>query len=70
MTDEEHEMIRRVHDYLFVPPIEGKPSRARQVDELLSVVRAGKLAGRLLLWVAGVAGAIGAIWTSLFGVGK
>lgn len=70
MTGDEHEMMRRVHDFLFVPPIEGKPSRSEQLDEVLSAVRAGKMGTRMLLWLAGIIAACAAIWSNLAGFWK
>lgn len=65
MTDDEHAMMKRVHDYLFHPPMEGKPTRAAQLDEVLGAVRAGKLGTRVLLWLAGIVAAASAIWMKL-----
>lgn len=70
VTPEEHEMMKEVHDFLFKPPIHGKASRSEQVDEVLGAVRAGKLGTRVLLWLAGMATAFGAIWSGMFGVWK
>ena len=70
MTDDEHEMIKRVHDFLFAPPIEGKPARSEQLDEVLSAVRAGKMGTRLLLWLAGLFAAATAVWSSISGFWK
>lgn len=67
MTDEEHDMIKKVHDFWFVPPIEGKPSRAAQIDEVLSAVRAGKVGTRALLWLGGVLAAAGVILSNMSG---
>lgn len=70
--DEQHEleMIQRVHDFLFRPHIEGKPTRAEQIDEALSALRAGKIGGRVVLWMAGVIAAIGALWANVQGFWK
>ena len=67
--DEQHEleMIQRVHDFLFRPHIEGKPTRAEQIDEALSALRAGKISARITLWLAAVFAAIGALWSNLPG---
>lgn len=67
MTDDEHDMIKKVHDFLFTPPLENKPSRAQQIDDLLSAVRAGKLGARSLLWIAGFAAAMGAFFAQMKG---
>ena len=68
--DKELEMVRRAHDFLFVPPIEGKPNRAEQVDELLGAVRAGKIGTRIVLWLCGLVAAIGVAITTLKAGGK
>jgi len=62
MTEEEHGMIKEVHEFLFKSPMEGKPNRAVQLDEIMSAVRAGKLGTRVLLWLSGMVVAVGAIW--------
>lgn len=60
MTEEQARMIQRVHDFWFVPPLEGKPTRAEQTDEILAAVRAGKIGTRIVLWLAGLVIAVGA----------
>lgn len=65
MTDDEHAMMKRVHDFLFTPPLEGRPNRAKQLDDVLSAVRAGKIGTRLLLWAAGIFAAGSAILVKL-----
>ncbi len=70
MTEDEHDMIKEVHDFLFKPPLEGKESRARQLDEIMSAVRAGKMGTRILLWAAGVIAAFAALASQLKGLGK
>lgn len=62
MTEEEHSMIKEVHEFLFKEPVTGKPNRAVQLDEIMSAVRAGKLGTRVLLWLAGIVVGAGAIW--------
>lgn len=51
MTDEEHAMIKRLDSWLFVPPIAGQPSRAEQLDQFLSGLRAGKFTARAFLYL-------------------
>lgn len=77
VTENEHddlqkilEMVRRGDDFLFQPHIQGKPTRAEQLDELLSAVRAGKIGTRITLWIAGVIAAFGAIWSNWVGFFK
>jgi hypothetical protein len=61
MTEDEHTMIKEVHEFLFKAPVEGKPNRAVQLDEIMSAVRAGKMGTRILLWLSGVVVAIAAV---------
>ncbi|EEX09636.1 hypothetical protein SL1157_1680 [Ruegeria lacuscaerulensis ITI-1157] len=70
MTEDEHDMIKEVHDFLFKPPLEGKSSRAEQLDEIMSAVRAGKMGTRILLWLAGVVAAVSAILVQFKGRGQ
>lgn len=70
MTEEEHRMVKRTHDFWFEPPIEGKPNRAQQVDEVLSAVRAGKIGTRIVLWLCGLIAAVAAAYTTLKGRGQ
>jgi len=62
MTEEEHSMIKEVHEFLFKAPMAGKPNRAVQLDEIMTAVRAGKLGTRVLLWLSGMVVAVGAMW--------
>ena len=88
MTDDEHKTLdeiramtadalasaKRTERFLYEPHIEGKPTRAEQIDEWLSTYRAGKLAGklslRLAMWITGAIAAVGALWTNLQGFWK
>lgn len=72
MTEEEHEMIRklaerqeRMNRFLFHPPIEGKATRAEQIDEVLSAVRAGKIGTRVVLWLCGLVAAVAGAYAAL-----
>ena len=67
MTEDEHEMIRRVHDWLFKPNIEGKPPRAELLDDVMTAIRAGKLWVRVLLYLMGAIAAFSAAWASVKG---
>ncbi|WP_157057477.1 hypothetical protein [Loktanella sp. 3ANDIMAR09] len=53
MTEDERTKLDELHDFFLKPRAPGKPSRASQIDDLLEAVRAGKLTGRVILWVAG-----------------
>ncbi len=71
MADDEHkEMVRRVHDWLFEPPIEGQTTRAEQLDRVMAGIRAGRIGARVLLWIAGFVAAIGAAWAQIKGAVK
>lgn len=70
MTEEQDKIIRRVHDWLFVPPMEGRDNRAKQLDDVMAAIRAGKLGGRATLWAAGAIAAILTAYAQLKGLGK
>ena len=70
MTEEEHKMIKEVHDWLLKPPIAGKPTRAVQLDDIMAAIRAGKLGGRAMLWIAGAIAALLAAWAQIKGAFK
>jgi len=53
MTSDERQKLDDLHDFFIKPRAPNKPSRATQIDDLLEAVRAGKLTGRVILWVAG-----------------
>ncbi|WP_157057529.1 hypothetical protein [Loktanella sp. 3ANDIMAR09] len=68
MNDEEREKLDDLHDFFIKPRAPGKPSRASQIDDLLEAVRAGKLTGRVILWVAGAIITMTAAWKGLGGL--
>ncbi|WP_299663824.1 hypothetical protein [uncultured Ruegeria sp.] len=70
MTDEEHKMIAKVHDWLFEPPMEGRDNRAKQLDDVMAAIRAGKLGGRATLWIAGAIAAVLAAYAQIKGLWK
>lgn len=59
--------LRKVHDFLYDPPMEGHESRATMIDQVLSAVLVGKLTARVALWLAGAVAAISAAWAVLKG---
>ena len=67
MTPEEHQMMREVHEWLFKPPISGKPPRAHQLDDALAGIRAGKMFTRVLLYAAGFIVAVGGSYGTIKG---
>lgn len=60
MTDEERQMLTEVHGFLFRKEYESKPTRAEQIDKLLTSVATGKVGVRVALWIAGALVAVGA----------
>lgn len=55
------ETIDKVDDFLMQPRAPGKPSRASELDDWLSFVRAGGLGVRTLIGFAAIVAAIGSI---------
>lgn len=70
MTEKEREQLQNLHDFFFKSHLEGKPTRAEQLDEVLMAVRAGKFGSRIILWLAGFVAALGVIWAYFTGVPK
>lgn len=70
MTDEEHDMIRRIDAWLFKPPIEGHPPRSEQLDQFLAGLRAGRFTARAFLYLCGFVVAVLAAYNALKGVGQ
>jgi len=64
MTEQESKMVREMHDFWHKPDVLGKPTRAAQVDEILTAMRAGKMGARIIVWICGaiitVGGAVAA----------
>lgn len=65
MNSEEQVMIRELHDFFMKPSHPGKPTRAAQLDEILSVVKTGQLTFRAVLYLAGALVAISVGWQHL-----
>lgn len=58
-------------DFWHKPPVAGARTRAQQVEDVLTAIRAGRLVSRGLLWIAGAIIAIGAAVPHLRGwIGK
>ena len=80
MTDEESRKISDLHDeitkideihtFLMKPMGPDRPSRAKEIDEALTAIRAGRLIARLSLWTLGFVAAIGAAWVAVKGMIK
>lgn len=54
------EKLEDQSDFWHRPPVTGARTRAQQVEDLLSALRAGGLVSRGLLWIAGAVIAFGA----------
>lgn len=67
MTDDEHEMIKQVHEFLFRPPGPKREPRAVQIDQALEGIRTGKVGVRAALWLCGAAVAVMATYNQFFG---
>lgn len=67
MTDDERRKLSELHAFFMEPTAPGKPSRAALLDDALDAVAAGKLGGRVILWVASLVAAVGVIYTSIRG---
>lgn len=70
MTDEESNKIDELHRFFFTPPLKGHPTRAQQIEDVLTAVRTGKNIARALLWVLGVIAACGVAWAQIKAVLK
>lgn len=70
MTDSERQKLEEIHDFFFKPSLSGKPNRAEQIEDVLSVVRTGKISARIVLYLAGGIVALAAAWNQITGWGK
>lgn len=53
MTSEDlDQKIEELHAFWFKPPVLGQPSRAEQIDTLLTLTRNSKFTFRAALWIA------------------
>lgn len=43
-----------LHDYFMKPPLPGQPTRAAQLDEILTARISLKFSLRMMLWIAGL----------------
>lgn len=65
MTEDQGSKLDELHDFFMKPAVEGRPSRAQEIDDLLLTVRAGKLGWRIILSVCGLVIALAATWAIL-----
>lgn len=70
MTDEERAMITDMHRFWFEPVGPKQPSRAEELDQMLTAFRTGKFSVRAFLWLCAMVAAVGAAWTQIRGLGK
>ena len=63
--ENETEAVRELHEYIFKPTMMGGKSRAEQLDNLLAILRSGKLSGRIIIWVGGGAMAAIGAWNTV-----
>lgn len=70
MLEESLEKLNRIDDYFFSTAIDGTPSRAARLDKILKAMDAGKLGGRVILWVAGAITVLSSAWFALKGFGR
>ena len=67
MTADEKAKLDDLHGFFMRPRAPGRPSRAQEIDEVLSAVAAGRIGIRLGLWLAGTIVAVSAAWTAVRG---
>ena len=67
MQEEEQQKLDDIHRFLFDPTGPKQPSRAEEIDQMLTAYRTGKFGMRAFLWLCAVVAAVGAAWTQLRG---
>lgn len=70
MTDVEREKLDDLHRFFFDPVGPKQPSRAEEIDQVLTAFRTGKFGMRAFLWLCAVVAAVGTAWTQFKGFGK
>ena len=70
MTQEQRDQMQKeIHDWLFDEIISGQPSRAAQIDQILSTTRAGKIGFSLFLRFCGAVIAVAGAWAAIKSIG-
>ena len=67
MTEDERQKITDLHDFFMKPAAPGRPSRAEQIDDALTVIQMGKMSTRGFLWICGLIVGVTAAYTALIG---
>lgn len=70
MTQDEREKLDDIHRFFFAPIGPKQPSRAEEIDQMLTAFRTGKFGMRVFLWMCAVVAAFGTAWAQLKGLGK
>ncbi len=62
-AEQTHDTVENLNNWLFKPPIENHPNRAKQLDKMMEIRRMRKAAIAALSWfVAGVSAVSSAVW--------
>jgi len=69
MTDDQQKQLQELHDYFMRSDVAGKPSRAHQIDEILTAYRTGKFSVRAFLWLCGAVIAVATAYSAVRGWG-
>lgn len=67
MTPNEREKLDDLHRFWFEPIGPKQPSRAEELDQMLTAFRTGKFSVRALLWLCAIVAAVGAAFTQIKG---
>ena len=70
MTEIERAKLDDLHRFFFDPVGPKQPSRAEEIDQVLTAFRTGKFGMRAFLWLCAVVAAVGTAWTQLKGFGR
>lgn len=85
MTDEQAKQIQELHDFFLKKRHGGEMSRADELDkliylfdnkkrqeilEVIETIRAGKTAGRILMWICGLIIAVVTAWAAIRGASR
>lgn len=70
MTEDERAKLDDLHRFFFAPIGPKQPSRAEEIDQVLTAFRTGKFSMRAFLWLCAVVAACGTAWAQLKGFSK
>lgn len=68
MQENDRQKLDDLHRFFMEPPRPGRPSRADQIDNLLTAVQTGKLSVRALLWLAGGLAVLAGAYSQIKGI--